>query len=117
SVAPNSQVRDVTSFGILKLTLHATSYDWVFLPTAGGTFTDSGTGACHTASPDTEAPSAPAALTATATSATRVDLTWTPSTDNVAVTGYHVYRNNTLIATTTGPAFGDTTTTRSTTYR
>ncbi|MDP9308897.1 MAG: alkaline phosphatase, partial [Actinomycetota bacterium] len=34
-------------FGVLKLTLHPTGYDWQFVPGAGGTFTDSGTGACH----------------------------------------------------------------------
>jgi acid phosphatase type 7 len=27
--------------------LHATSYDWKFIPVAGGTYTDSGSGACH----------------------------------------------------------------------
>jgi hypothetical protein len=42
----NSQVRNSTTFGVLKLTLHATSYDWQFVPEAGATFTDSGTAAC-----------------------------------------------------------------------
>ena len=42
-----SEVRNGTTFGVLKLTLHASSYDWQFLPVAGGTFTDSGTGVCH----------------------------------------------------------------------
>jgi calcineurin-like phosphoesterase family protein len=46
SVKPNSQVRNST-FGVLKLTLHGGSYDWNFLPIAGKTFTDSGTGTCH----------------------------------------------------------------------
>ena len=32
---PTSEVRNDTTFGILKLTLHATTYDWVFLPIAG----------------------------------------------------------------------------------
>jgi hypothetical protein len=45
--APNSEVFDRTTFGVLKLTLHATSYDWKFVPEAGKTFTDSGTNACH----------------------------------------------------------------------
>ena len=31
---PTSQVRDDTTFGIFKLTLHANTYDWVFLPIA-----------------------------------------------------------------------------------
>ena len=38
---PTSEVLNATTFGILKLTLHATSYDWEFLPVAGQTFTDS----------------------------------------------------------------------------
>ncbi len=46
SVAANSEVRNATSFGALKLTLHDTSYDWQFLP-ATGSFTDSGSYPCH----------------------------------------------------------------------
>ena len=42
----NSRVRG-SSFGVLKLTLHPTSYDWRFVSIPGSTFTDSGTGACH----------------------------------------------------------------------
>jgi chitodextrinase len=45
--APNSQVFNNDTFGVLKLTLHPASYDWQFVPEAGGTFTDSGTAACH----------------------------------------------------------------------
>ena len=45
--APNSEVRDNTTGGVLKLTLAATGYSWQFLPVAGGTFTDSGTSATH----------------------------------------------------------------------
>ena len=46
-----SQVRNDTTFGILKLTLHSTTYDWKFLPIAGSTFSDSGTGTVHAAPP------------------------------------------------------------------
>jgi hypothetical protein len=35
------------AFGVLKLTLRSGAYDWQFVPVAGKTFTDSGTGACH----------------------------------------------------------------------
>ncbi|MDQ3208620.1 MAG: hypothetical protein M3Q37_08420, partial [Gemmatimonadota bacterium] len=41
------QVADYTSFGILKVGLHARSYDWQFVPEVGGSFTDSGSGTCH----------------------------------------------------------------------
>ena len=34
-------------FGVLKLTLRAGGYDWEFIPIAGYTFTDSGSGTCH----------------------------------------------------------------------
>jgi Calcineurin-like phosphoesterase len=44
---PNSQVRQNTTYGVLKLTLHPASYDWRFVPEAGKTATDSGTQACH----------------------------------------------------------------------
>ena len=47
TIQPNSEVRNGTAYGVLKLTLHATSYDWQFVPVAGATFTDSGTGNCH----------------------------------------------------------------------
>ncbi len=41
-------VRDATTYGVLKLTLHPTSYDWQFVNDPGsGSFTDSGTGNCH----------------------------------------------------------------------
>ena len=47
TIKPNSQVRNATAFGVLKLTLSPGSYSWKFLPQAGKTFTDSGTTACH----------------------------------------------------------------------
>ena len=47
TIQPNSQVRNNTTYGVLKLTLHPNSYDWQFLPVAGATFTDSGTTTCH----------------------------------------------------------------------
>ncbi len=44
---PNSLVRNGDTYGVLKLTLHASSYDFQFLPEAGKTFTDAATGDCH----------------------------------------------------------------------
>ncbi len=43
----NSEVRDATAFGILKLTLRPGAYDWRFIPEAGKSFADSGSGTCH----------------------------------------------------------------------
>ena len=47
AVAKNSEVLNTNTFGVLKLTLHPTSYDWQFIPAAGSTFTDSGSAECH----------------------------------------------------------------------
>ena len=43
----NSEVRSESGPGVLKVTLHPGSYDWQFMPAAGGSFTDSGSAACH----------------------------------------------------------------------
>lgn len=47
SLAANSEIRDNTTFGVLSLQLNKGSYDWRFVPEAGGVFTDAGTNACH----------------------------------------------------------------------
>jgi acid phosphatase type 7 len=44
---PNTQVKDNTHFGVLRLTLHATSYDWAFIADNGSTVVDSGSGVCQ----------------------------------------------------------------------
>jgi 3',5'-cyclic AMP phosphodiesterase CpdA len=44
---PSTEVRNNTTFGVLKLTLHPTSYEWEFVPLRGSSFTDSGSGACR----------------------------------------------------------------------
>jgi hypothetical protein len=44
---PNSELRDSTAFGLLKLTLRPGAYDWQFIPETGKSFTDSGSGKCH----------------------------------------------------------------------
>lgn len=46
-----SEVAQNNTFGVLKLTLHPTSYDWQFVPIAGGSFTDSGSGGCNGQAP------------------------------------------------------------------
>jgi hypothetical protein len=43
----NSEVVSDRTFGVLMLTLRPGSYEWRFVPEAGATFTDTGTGTCH----------------------------------------------------------------------
>lgn len=45
-IQPNTEIRNRMTYGVLKLTLHATSYDWQFVPEGSGTFTDSGSRSC-----------------------------------------------------------------------
>ena len=47
TVQPNSQVRNNATFGVLLLTLRRAGYAWRFVPEAGSSFTDSGSGSCH----------------------------------------------------------------------
>jgi chitodextrinase len=73
---------------------------------AGNISADSAPANVKTGGTDKTAPSIPAGLTQTATP-TAVSLSWNPSSDNVQVMGYNVYRNSVLIAsTTTGPVDG-----------
>lgn len=44
---PGSEVRDNSTHGVLELTLDDGSYRWRFVPVAGGTFSDAGTGTCR----------------------------------------------------------------------
>jgi hypothetical protein len=56
---PRSEIRQNAVFGVLELTLRPTSYDWRFVPEAGATFADTGTGLCHAAPPVTPLTPAP----------------------------------------------------------
>ena len=47
TIKPNSQSRNASAHGVLKLTLNSGGYAWKFVPVAGKTFTDSGTASCH----------------------------------------------------------------------
>ena len=73
---------------------------------------------------DTTAPTAPRNLTASAASASQINLAWTASTDNVGVTGYQVQRcqgasctNFALVTTVTGTTYNDMGLLAGTSYR
>jgi chitodextrinase len=79
--------------------------------------------ASTSAPPDTTPPTAPTNLTASAATDTRINLSWTASTDNVGVTGYMVERcqgaacsNFAQISAPTAATFNDTGLTASTSY-
>ena len=43
----HSEVRDTTSHGVIKFTLHPTRYEWEFVAVAGRPFSDRGSALCH----------------------------------------------------------------------
>lgn len=55
-----------------------------------------------TVTSDTTPPTVPTGLSATAVSSSQINLSWTASTDDVAVAGYVIRRDSNIIATTTG---------------
>jgi len=69
-----------------------------------------------TSSTDTQAPTAPTSLASTSKTSTSISLSWTASTDNVAVTGYDIYANGVLKTTVPGTTATITGLTASTAY-
>jgi chitodextrinase len=68
------------------------------------------------APPDSTPPSVPGTLTAQVVSSSEISLNWTASTDNVGLTGYHIFRNGMFIATTTTTSYQDANLASLTTY-
>jgi chitodextrinase len=76
-----------------------------------------------TQNPDTQPPTAPTNLSATAATASQINLSWTASTDNVGVTGYLIERCQgtgcatfVQIGSPSGTTYSDTGLTQSTSY-
>ena len=109
------------SFGAMQLDLNPGGASYQYMTTGGGTV-DSGTVACNPNGSDTTPPSTPTNLGATTVAQTSispglVNLTWSASTDNVAVAHYQIYRDATLVGTV-GPqtSYSDNTVAPNTTY-
>ena len=62
-------------------------------------------------------PSMPTGLTATAVSSSQIFLVWSPSTDNVGVVGYKIFRDGMQVATSSTSAYQDTGLSPVTTYK
>ncbi|HVG60370.1 MAG TPA: lamin tail domain-containing protein [Hyalangium sp.] len=75
------------ALGHIKLTSATGATFTVTQGNSSATYTSKG------GTPDTEPPTAPSGLVASAASSSEIDLSWSASTDNVGVTGYNVYRS------------------------
>jgi chitodextrinase len=113
-VATTGSATTFTDTGLLQLTAY--SYSVAALDAAGNA---SGLSLAITATTkaDTTPPSVPTGLVGNSPSSTEADLVWNPSTDDVGVTGYQVFRNGKRIATLgVTTSFADTTASSGTTY-
>jgi chitodextrinase len=108
-----ANVLTYTDSGLVPASTHTysvTAYDFVNNESARSP------AATVTTMTDTSSPSIPLGFSATAISDTRINLSWSVSTDNVAVTGYKILRNQTQIATTSTNSYQDTGLAASTSY-
>jgi chitodextrinase len=112
---------DMLSRGYAQSSWYITSVQAGFEPWVGGTglavnnFTYS-IGGGGGGGGDTTAPSAPSNLAASNVTSSGAGLSWSPSTDNVGVTGYDVYRGGSVVGTASGTSFNVTGLSASTTY-
>ena len=119
---------DVYKNGVFLISTTATTYQVTGLTSgttysftvrakdaAGNVSVDSNTATVTTTAVDTTAPTAPTLTASNATTST-VDLSWSGATDNVAVTGYDVYKNGTLLTSVTGTTYQATGLTPATSY-
>ncbi|MGN6166633.1 MAG: alkaline phosphatase family protein [Solirubrobacteraceae bacterium] len=107
-----------TSFADAGLTARTTySYTVDAVDTSQNHSAQSSPSVSATTAPDTTVPTAPASLTATAISASRIDLSWTASSDPDGVGGYRIFRGGVKIAElTSGLTYSDTSVVPSTAY-
>jgi len=105
-------------FGTLLLRLNPNGANFSYRST-NGSILDSGIIPCGSAaSSDTQPPTTPTGLKATAANTLKIDLTWSASTDNVGVAGYTIYRNGISLANVSGTnlTYSDTSAAPATTY-
>ncbi len=108
----NTSYQDTGRSPSTTYTYRVAAYD-----AAGNVSAQSSQASATTAAPsDTQPPTAPTGLTAAVISSTQIDLSWAPSTDNLGVAGYIIYRNGTQVGTTAGTSYQSTGLTASTGY-
>ncbi len=86
----------------------ATTYSYEVLAfDAAGNVSPAAVASATTGTTDTQAPTAPAGLTATAAKGRKVNLSWGAATDNVGVVAYRIYRGGAQVRQVTGLTYRD----------
>jgi uncharacterized membrane protein YphA (DoxX/SURF4 family) len=115
--SPATKVGSTTLTSFADTGIPAATYFYkVLARDAAGNSSSPSNQATATVTADLSAPTVPLGLVANPVSPTQINLTWSASTDNVRVAGYHVRRNGAVVTTTTLTAFSDTGVSASTTY-
>jgi len=91
--------------GLLPQSTH--TYAVAAFDAANNVSAQSAPATASTPAADTTAPTVPANLAASNVTPASATISWSASTDNVAVTGYQVFRNGALIATTGSTLYND----------
>jgi fibronectin type 3 domain-containing protein len=100
---------DYNIFGLLPVdTILSDSYSAASNAILAGAFTPTGHAwETQNIARDTTPPATPAAPTTSAIGTTTLNLQWAPAIDNVGVSAYHLYRNGSLLNTTSLPLYYD----------
>jgi chitodextrinase len=109
-----SATASFTDTGLAPATAY--SYAVTAFDGAGNVSAPSAPAPATTAAPDSTPPSAPANLHSSNVGADSATLAWTPSTDDTAVAGYQVFRNDLLVGSIVQSAYVDGGLAPSTTY-
>ena len=105
------------AFGALVLQLNTNGANFSYR-NMNGAILDDGVIPCVPANSDMLPPSVPGALSVSPASITKVDLSWSVSSDDTGVNGYTIFRNGSSIATVSAAklTFSDTTAAPATSY-
>ena len=117
SVSIDNGVGDVTNSSSIAVTPAMTTTYTLTASNSSGSATATTT-VTVSLGPDTQPPTVPTLISATAASSAEVDLAWTASTDNVGVSGYQIFRNGTLLSSVPAAVltYADVTASAATTY-
>jgi chitodextrinase len=83
---------------------------------AAGNTSVASTGLPVSTLPDTTAPTVPSGLVSPSQTTNSINLSWSPSTDNVGVAGYKIFRDGVQVGTSTTTSFTSTGLTQNTSY-
>jgi hypothetical protein len=114
--SPGNKIGQSSSAFYVDFVARGTYYYRAVAQDAAGSISAASSETSATVFDDTIAPTTPTNLGTVAVSGSEIHLTWNPSSDDVAVAGYRVFRNGALINTTASNSYSDAGLAASTTH-